>query len=140
MFNFLHLPESQRLQQDLQKVQQLEGKITDELSTLKEQVSTMESKLHTYRDLDTLKRTAEEKRKVTQSLLETFIPDDSKVYLKLYYFLVQRLLEDQVSLSQRRDSFGQLLEEMNKKYEALQTKLKENETHAQVRAFYNLII
>lgn len=59
-------PESQRLQQDLEKVQQLEGKITGELSTVKERVSTMESDLHTYRDLDTLRHTAEEKKKVTQ--------------------------------------------------------------------------
>lgn len=37
-----------------------------------------------------------------------------------------------MSLSQRQDSFKQLLEEMNQKYEALKTKLQENETHAQV--------
>ncbi|KAM6900489.1 intraflagellar transport protein 74 homolog [Xenentodon cancila] len=98
--------ESQRLQQDLEKVQQLEGKITDELSTLKEQVSTMESELHTYRDLDALRRTAEEKKK--------------------------RLIEDQVSLTECQQSFGQLLEEMNKKYEVLKSKLQENETHAQL--------
>uniref|UniRef100_A0A3Q0S737 Intraflagellar transport 74 n=1 Tax=Amphilophus citrinellus TaxID=61819 RepID=A0A3Q0S737_AMPCI len=98
--------ESQRLQQDLEKVQQLEGKITGELSTLKERVSTMESELHTYRDLDTLRRTAEEKEK--------------------------RLQEEKVSLTQRRDAFGQLLEEMNQRYEALKAKLQENETHAQL--------
>ncbi|CAJ1081947.1 intraflagellar transport protein 74 homolog [Xyrichtys novacula] len=98
--------ESQRLQQDLEKVQQLEGKITSELSTLKERVSTMETELHTYRDLDTLRHEAEEKKK--------------------------RLQEDRVSLSQRRDSFKQLLDEMNQKYEALTTKLQENETHTQL--------
>lgn len=98
--------ESQRLQQDLEKVQQLEGKITGELSTLQERVSTMQSELHTYRDLDTLRLAAEDKKK--------------------------RLQEEQVSLTQRRDAFGQLLEEMNHKYEALKTKLQENETHAQL--------
>ncbi|XP_075941547.1 intraflagellar transport protein 74 homolog isoform X2 [Anarhichas minor] len=98
--------ESQRLQQDLEKVQQLEGKITGELSTLKERVRTMESELVTYRDLDALRHTAEEKKK--------------------------RLQEDRISLSQRRDSFSQLLEEMNQKYEALKTTLQENETHAQL--------
>uniref|UniRef100_A0A3Q1FJW7 Intraflagellar transport 74 n=1 Tax=Acanthochromis polyacanthus TaxID=80966 RepID=A0A3Q1FJW7_9TELE len=102
---FLH-PESQRLQQDLEKVQQLEGKITGELNTLKDRVNTMESELLTYRDLDTLRQSAEEKKK--------------------------RLQEDRVSLTQRRDSFDQLLEEMNQKYEALKTKLEENETHAQL--------
>uniref|UniRef100_A0A3P8NPI0 Intraflagellar transport 74 homolog n=1 Tax=Astatotilapia calliptera TaxID=8154 RepID=A0A3P8NPI0_ASTCA len=98
--------ESQRLQQDLEKVQQLEGKITGELSTLQERVSTMQSELHTYRDLDTLRLTAEERKK--------------------------RLQEEQVSLTQRRDAFGQLLEEMNQKHEALKTRLQENETHAQL--------
>lgn len=58
--------ESQRLQQDLEKVQQLEGKITSELSTLKERISTMEAELLTYRDLDALRRTAEERKLVTQ--------------------------------------------------------------------------
>lgn len=56
--------ESRRLQQDLEKVQQLEGKIGGELSTLKEQVSTMETELLTYRDLDALRRSADDKRKV----------------------------------------------------------------------------
>uniref|UniRef100_A0A8D2ZRU3 Intraflagellar transport protein 74-like n=1 Tax=Scophthalmus maximus TaxID=52904 RepID=A0A8D2ZRU3_SCOMX len=98
--------ESQRLQQDLEKVQQLEGKITGELSTLKERVGTMETELHTYRDLDNLRHTAEDKKK--------------------------RLQEAQVSLTQRRDSFRQLLDEMKQKYEAVKTKLQENETHAEL--------
>lgn len=51
-------------------MQQLEGKITGELSTLRERVSTMESELRTYRDLDTLKHTAEEKKKVTLADLQ----------------------------------------------------------------------
>lgn len=46
--------------------------------------------------------------------------------------MLQRLQEEQVSLTQRRDAFGQLLEEMNQKHEALKTRLQENETHAQV--------
>uniref|UniRef100_A0A1A8NJ90 Intraflagellar transport 74 homolog n=3 Tax=Nothobranchius pienaari TaxID=704102 RepID=A0A1A8NJ90_9TELE len=98
--------ESLRLHQDLEKVQQLEAKIKSELSTLKEQLSNMKSELDTFRDLNTLRHTAEEKRK--------------------------RLLESQASLAQRRDSFMQLLEEMNQKYEAQKTKLQENETHTQL--------
>ncbi|XP_061877539.1 intraflagellar transport protein 74 homolog [Entelurus aequoreus] len=98
--------ESQRLQQDLDKVQQLEGKITGELNTLKEHVGQMESELLTYSDLDTLRHTAEDRKK--------------------------RLQEERISLTQHRDSFRQLLEEMNHKYEALKTKLEENETHAQL--------
>uniref|UniRef100_A0A3Q3VWA7 Intraflagellar transport 74 homolog n=1 Tax=Mola mola TaxID=94237 RepID=A0A3Q3VWA7_MOLML len=98
--------EVERLQQDLEKVEQLGGKITGELSSLKERMSTMESELHTYRDLDALRRSAEERTK--------------------------RLEEERLSLTQRRDSFKQLLDEMNQKYEALKSKLQENETHAQL--------
>uniref|UniRef100_A0AAQ5ZPW3 IF rod domain-containing protein n=1 Tax=Amphiprion ocellaris TaxID=80972 RepID=A0AAQ5ZPW3_AMPOC len=99
--------ESQRLQQDLEKVQQLEGKITGELSTLKERVNTMESELLTYRDLDTLRHTAEEKKKVAAE----------KQTLRCCIMT---------------GVFVDLLEEMNQKYEALKTKLEENETHAQL--------
>ncbi|XP_023806075.1 intraflagellar transport protein 74 homolog isoform X2 [Oryzias latipes] len=98
--------ESRRLQQDLEKVQQLDGKITSELSGLQEQVSSMESELHTYRDLDALKLTGEDRKK--------------------------KLLEERALLSQRRDSFTQLLEEINSKYKDLKTKLQENETHTQL--------
>uniref|UniRef100_A0A3B3H6P9 Intraflagellar transport 74 n=1 Tax=Oryzias latipes TaxID=8090 RepID=A0A3B3H6P9_ORYLA len=95
-----------QLQQDLEKVQQLDGKITSELSGLQEQVSSMESELHTYRDLDALKLTGEDRKK--------------------------KLLEERALLSQRRDSFTQLLEEINSKYKDLKTKLQENETHTQL--------
>lgn len=54
----------------------------------------------------------------------------------MYVLLVQRLQEDRISLTQRQNSFRQLLEEINQKYEALKTKLQDNETHAQVRVFY----
>lgn len=144
--NFHHT-ESQRLQLDLEKVQQLEGKITGELSSLKERVSTMEAELQTYRDLDTLRRTAEEKEKVTQDANNPRFPviqpgcakglvslHLAETKLKITFsLLLQRLQEEKVSLTQRRDAFSQLLEEMNQKYEALKTKLQENETHTQVR-------
>lgn len=48
-------------------MQQLEGKITSELSGLKERIGTMEAELLTYRDLDALRRTAEERKKVTRA-------------------------------------------------------------------------
>ncbi|XP_013879137.1 intraflagellar transport protein 74 homolog [Austrofundulus limnaeus] len=98
--------ESLRLQQDLEKVQQLEGKIICDLSTLKEQISTMESELHTYRDLETLRHTAEEKKK--------------------------KLMEERTLLTLQQASFKQLLEEKNQIYEALKTRLQENETYAQL--------
>lgn len=135
-------PESQRLQQDLEKVEQLEGKITSEQSSLMERVSTMESELNTYRDLDTLRRSAEERKKVTDvqqhptasSPWDRSCPSFEHTELNRCLW-VQKLQEERVSLTQRQDSFKQLLEEMNRKYEALKSKLQENETHAQVRAF-----
>ncbi|KAM8822358.1 intraflagellar transport protein 74 homolog [Spinachia spinachia] len=98
--------ESQRLQLDLEKVQQLEGKITGELSTLKERVTAMEAELVTYRDLDALRHAAEQKKR--------------------------RLQQERVLLTLRRDSLRQLLEEKNQKYEAVKATLQENETHAQL--------
>lgn len=130
-------------------MQQLEGKITGELSSLQERVSTMQAELHTYRDLDTLRLTAEERKKVTansslpvkREFFLTTVPesfDNGAAFSKMngLHFVsspcLQRLQEEQVSLTQRRDAFGQLLEETSQKHEALKTKLQENETHAQV--------
>uniref|UniRef100_A0A8C6T0I9 Intraflagellar transport 74 n=1 Tax=Neogobius melanostomus TaxID=47308 RepID=A0A8C6T0I9_9GOBI len=98
--------ESRRLGQDLEKVKQLEGKISTELEVQRQQLSTMETELRTYRDTDTLKRTAEDKKK--------------------------KLEEQRVSLSQRQESFRQLLDDIRKKHEALKARLDENETHAQL--------
>ncbi|XP_055007125.1 intraflagellar transport protein 74 homolog [Boleophthalmus pectinirostris] len=98
--------ESRRLQQDLEKVQQLEGKISSELEVQRQQLVTMETELKTYRDIDSLKRSAEDKKK--------------------------KLEEQRVCLSQRQESFRQLLDHITHTYEALKTKLEENETHAQL--------
>lgn len=46
-------------------MQQLEGKITSELSSLKERIATMESELTVYSDLDNLRHTADDKKKVS---------------------------------------------------------------------------
>lgn len=50
----------------------------------------------------------------------------------IVFLLLQRLQEERVSLTERQDSFRQLLEEANRKYEELNSKLQENETHTQV--------
>ncbi|XP_056467134.1 intraflagellar transport protein 74 homolog [Gadus chalcogrammus] len=97
--------ESHRLQQDLEKVQQLEGKITEELGTLKEKIVSMKAELVTFGDLDTLKNTAESRKKTLQ--------------------------DDSISMTQQRDYLRQLLQ-LNKNYEVLKMKLKENETNAQL--------
>ncbi|KAL2100138.1 hypothetical protein ACEWY4_004532 [Coilia grayii] len=98
--------ENHRLQQDLQKVEQLEGKITTELSSLTERIQTMTEGLQTYSNLDALKAAGEEKKK--------------------------RLQEERVSLTMRKESFKKEMAELNKEYEALKTQLQENETHAQL--------
>lgn len=56
--------ESDNLQQDLQKVEQLEEKINTELVMLREKNATMERDLVTYSDLEKLKQQSEEKKKV----------------------------------------------------------------------------
>lgn len=61
---FVHI-ESERLQQDLLKVEQLEGKVTTELQTLTDQLKLMTRELNTYRDLDALKAAGEDRKKVT---------------------------------------------------------------------------
>lgn len=45
-------------------MQQLEGKIKSELDSLKQRISTMESELTVYSDLDNLRHTADNKKKV----------------------------------------------------------------------------
>lgn len=62
---FLYVLESERLQQDLLKVEQLEGKVGTELQTLRDQLELMTRELHTYRDLDALKAAGEDRKKVT---------------------------------------------------------------------------
>ena len=52
----------------------------------------------------------------------------------VYVFHVQTLQDDCVSLTQQRDYLRQLLQ-LNNNYEGLKTKLKENETNAQVSSF-----
>lgn len=56
--------ESDKLQVDFQKVEQLEDKITTELVMLKEKNANMENELETYSDLDKLRDQSEKKRKV----------------------------------------------------------------------------
>ena len=61
---FLLLSENEKLREDLEKVEQLEDKINTELVMLREKISSMETELVTFRDLDSLKRKSEEKKQV----------------------------------------------------------------------------
>uniref|UniRef100_A0A8C4S8J8 Intraflagellar transport 74 n=1 Tax=Erpetoichthys calabaricus TaxID=27687 RepID=A0A8C4S8J8_ERPCA len=97
---------SQRLQQDLQKVEQLESKINTELSSLKEKIEQMTEGLETYNNLDALKTAGEEKKK--------------------------KLQEDRVTLTKRCDTFKKVMKKLNAEYDALKAQIEENETHAQL--------
>ncbi|KAG5272171.1 hypothetical protein AALO_G00162430 [Alosa alosa] len=98
--------ENQHLQQDLQKVEQLEGKILSEMESLRERIQHMTEGLQTYSNLDALKAAGEDKKK--------------------------RLQEEKVSLSTRKDAFKKDMAKMNQEYETLKTQLQENETHSQL--------
>lgn len=64
MIVFVYALESERLQQDLLKVEQLESKVSAELQTLRDQLELMKHELHTYRDLEALTAAGEDRKKV----------------------------------------------------------------------------
>lgn len=98
--------EHARLQADLEKVDQLESKITSELDGLREKIATMTQELVTYTDLDGLKRNADEKKRTLEQEKKTFAKNQAK------------LKED--------------VQELSTKYEAMKTSLEDNETYAQL--------
>ncbi|XP_060546409.1 intraflagellar transport protein 74 homolog [Pantherophis guttatus] len=98
--------DSQRLQMDLQKMGLLEGKMVDELSSLKEKIEQMTKDLEVYNNLPALKTAGEEKKK--------------------------KLQEEKERLTKHRDAFKKIMEHLNREYEGLKLQLQENETHAQL--------
>uniref|UniRef100_A0ACB8ERV8 Uncharacterized protein n=1 Tax=Sphaerodactylus townsendi TaxID=933632 RepID=A0ACB8ERV8_9SAUR len=98
--------DSQRLQMDLQKMELLEGKMTDEQVTLKEKIEQMTKDLELYNNLPALKAAGEEKKK--------------------------RLQEEKRTLTKCKDAFKKTIERLNTEYEDLKVQLQENETHAQL--------
>nr|XP_055054042.1 intraflagellar transport protein 74 homolog isoform X2 [Misgurnus anguillicaudatus] len=99
--------ESERLQQDLLKVEQLEGKVTTELQSLTDQLKLMSHELNTYRDLDALKAAGEDRKK--------------------------RLQDDRVALIQMKDTFKKKIHSMNEEFECFRSQLQEHETHVENR-------
>lgn len=63
-FEFSYISDSQRLQLDLQKMDLLESKMTEEQQSLKNKIKQMITDLETYNDLAALKSSGEEKKKV----------------------------------------------------------------------------
>uniref|UniRef100_A0A2K6G8A3 Intraflagellar transport 74 n=1 Tax=Propithecus coquereli TaxID=379532 RepID=A0A2K6G8A3_PROCO len=98
--------ESQRLQLDLQKMELLESKMTEEQHSLKSKIKQMTADLETYNDLPALKSSGEEKKK--------------------------KLHQERMVLSIRRNAFKKIMETLNIQYETLKTQLQENETHSQL--------
>uniref|UniRef100_R4G9X7 Intraflagellar transport 74 n=1 Tax=Anolis carolinensis TaxID=28377 RepID=R4G9X7_ANOCA len=96
----------QRLQMDLQKMGLLEGKMKDELASLKEKTEQMTKDLELYNNLPALKAAGEERK--------------------------NKLQEEKETLTKHRNAFKKIMEEMNTEYEGLKLQLQENETHAQV--------
>uniref|UniRef100_A0A9J7XR76 Intraflagellar transport 74 n=2 Tax=Cyprinus carpio TaxID=7962 RepID=A0A9J7XR76_CYPCA len=75
--------ESERLRQDLLKVEQLEGKVSAELQTLRDQLKLMMQEIHTYRDQDTLRAAGEDRKKSTVYTLSVYLHDKSKIELNV---------------------------------------------------------
>uniref|UniRef100_A0A452RGG7 Intraflagellar transport 74 n=1 Tax=Ursus americanus TaxID=9643 RepID=A0A452RGG7_URSAM len=98
--------DSQRLQLDLQKMELLESKMTEEQHSLKSKIKQMTTDLETYNDLPALKSSGEEKKK--------------------------KLHEERTVLTTRRNAFKKITEKLNVEYETLKTQLQENETHSQL--------
>ncbi|XP_071844490.1 intraflagellar transport protein 74 homolog [Apostichopus japonicus] len=98
--------ESQKLQMDLQKVEQLEEKIKLELETLTNSIKQMEEELVLYSDLEKLKRESDNKKK--------------------------KLMEDRVNLEKRKKNSKQVVQELSSKYDTVKAELHENETHTQL--------
>nr|XP_023400983.1 intraflagellar transport protein 74 homolog isoform X2 [Loxodonta africana] len=101
-----YVSDSQRLQLDLQKMELLESKMTEEQHSLKGKIKQMTTDLETYNDLPALKSSGEEKKK--------------------------KLHQERTVLSTRRNAFKKIMEKLNIEYETLKTQLQENETHSQI--------
>ncbi|NXV83280.1 IFT74 protein, partial [Atlantisia rogersi] len=100
------LTESQKLQMDLQKMELLEGKMVDELASLKDKIEQTKVELEVYSNLPALKASGEEKKK--------------------------RLQDDKEKLKKRSHAFKKIMEQLNTEYETVMTELQENETHSQL--------
>ncbi|XP_056600997.1 intraflagellar transport protein 74 homolog isoform X3 [Triplophysa dalaica] len=98
--------ESERLQMDLLKVEQLEGKVTMELQTLTDQLQLMTHELNTYRDLDALKAAGEDRKK--------------------------RLQGDRAVLTQMKNTFKKTIHKKHEEFESLKSHLQEHETHVEL--------
>lgn len=98
--------EHRRLNLDLEKVKQLESKITTELDSLKEKIDTMSEELNTYNDIDGLKSRAEDKR--------------------------TQLVKEKEDLLSQRKTLKKDVQSLSSQYDAMKAQLQENETYTQL--------
>jgi len=98
--------EHARLQGDLEKVEQLENKISTELNNLKLRIVNMNEELVKYSDLDALKKSANEKKKSLETEKATFKDGQAK-------------MKEEV-------------QELSTNYEQMKATLEDNETYAQL--------
>lgn len=98
--------EHARLQGDLEKVEQLESKITEELNSLKEKITKMTEELETFSDLNALKRNAEEKKNY--------------------------LMEEKSSLEEAKTKIKEDVQKKSTEYNNKKTILEDNETYSQL--------
>uniref|UniRef100_A0A6I8P2A6 Intraflagellar transport 74 n=1 Tax=Ornithorhynchus anatinus TaxID=9258 RepID=A0A6I8P2A6_ORNAN len=98
--------DSQCLQLDLQKMELLESKMSEEQACLQNKIEQMKKDLEIYGDLMSLKMSGEENRKI--------------------------LYQEKAKLSNHKISYEKVMEKLNAKCEALKQQLQENETHCQL--------
>uniref|UniRef100_T1JMT6 Intraflagellar transport protein 74 homolog n=1 Tax=Strigamia maritima TaxID=126957 RepID=T1JMT6_STRMM len=98
--------EQQRVNMDLQKIEQLEEKIKNEMLGLEKKMKTMEEELVIYNNVNKLKSSTEEKRR--------------------------SLTEERTQLSKQKEYVRQVLQEEQVQYDSLKGQLNENETHTQL--------
>lgn len=91
---------------DLEKVNQLETKITTELNSLKDRINKMSEDITLYSDIDGLKRQAEEKRKL--------------------------LVAEKEELLSQRVTLKQDVGNLSSQYDAMKAQLQDNETYIQI--------
>ncbi|EUB58013.1 Intraflagellar transport protein [Echinococcus granulosus] len=98
--------ERTRLQRDLQKIDQLEGKITQELQTLKKNIASMEADLKKFNDLTSVGEATEEKK--------------------------ASLMQEQEHLRETRENLATLTTQLTDACTAVEVQLNAQETHLQL--------
>eukprot|EP01135_Chromosphaera_perkinsii_P003353 Nk52_evm53s240 gene=Nk52_evmTU53s240 len=98
--------ERRRLQQDLDKVNQLEAKITTELTNTQNKINNMTQELKQYDNIESLKTDTEANKK--------------------------ELYAEKQLLEKRRLSFKDMIQKLSSIYEKKKSQLQDNETHAQL--------